>query len=90
MAKPRAQRRSSVLRPQQSSPSFVSTTPHGLSSDKALLPLGALMLAASVGAMAQTTTPEKTLAPVVVKERAEAPDGKASVRATETTIGKGK
>jgi outer membrane receptor for monomeric catechols len=48
------------------------------------------MLAASVGAMAQTTTPEKTLAPVVVKERAEAPEGKDSVRATETTIGKGK
>jgi len=90
LAKPRAQRRSSVLRPQQSSPSFVSTTPRGLSSDKALLPLGALMLAASVGAMAQTTTPEKTLAPVVVKERAEAPEGKDSVRATETTIGKGK
>ena len=35
--------------------------------------LGALMLAASVGAMAQTTTtPEKTLAPVVVKERGKA------------------
>src|SRR3989344_1676672 len=90
LAKPRAQRRSSVLRPQQSSPSFVSTTPLGLTSDKALLPLCALILAASVGAMAQTSAPEKTLAPVVVKERAEAPEGKDSVRATETTIGKGK
>ncbi|MFN9728617.1 TonB-dependent receptor [Acidovorax sp.] len=56
-----------------------------------MLPLGALMLAASLGVMAQTSAgAERTLAPVVVKERAEAPEGKDSVRAVETTIGKGK
>ena len=55
------------------------------------MPLGALMLAASVSAMAQTApTSDKALGTVVVKERAEAPEGKDSVRATETTIGKGK
>ncbi|HEX5785699.1 MAG TPA: TonB-dependent siderophore receptor, partial [Burkholderiaceae bacterium] len=56
----------------------------------ALLPLGALLLAGSVTAMAQTATPDKTLSTVVVKEAAEAPEGKDSVRATEVTIGKGK
>ena len=39
------------------------------SSDKGLLPLGALMLAASMGAMAQTNTPETTLSTVTVKNR---------------------
>lgn len=92
LATPRAQRCSPVLRPHIPSTPPAAAVPHGgFASEKALLPLGALMLAASVGAMAQTsTTPEKTLAPVVVKERAEAPEGKDSVRATETTIGKGK
>lgn len=56
------------------------------------LPLGALVLAGSVSVMAQTTgtTTEKTLSTVTVKERAEAAEGKDSIRATETTIGKGK
>ncbi|MEP6791593.1 MAG: TonB-dependent receptor plug domain-containing protein, partial [Ramlibacter sp.] len=66
-------------------------------SEPALLPLGALMLAASVGSWAQTTpaTPtagagaEKSLAPVIVREKAEAPQGKDALRATTTTIGKG-
>ncbi len=61
------------------------------------LPLGALMLAASFGSWAQATpapssataAEAKTLAPVIVKERAEAPEGKAALRATQTTIGKG-
>ena len=88
MAKPRAQRRSSVLRPQQSSPSFVSTTPRGLSSDKALLPLGALMLAASMGAMAQTSPKETTLSTVTVKEAAEV-QGKDTLLLKKTTVGKG-
>ena len=35
-------------------------------------------------------TPDKTLKTVTVTETAEAPEGKDSVRATETTIGKGK
>ncbi|HAU57927.1 MAG TPA: TonB-dependent siderophore receptor, partial [Comamonadaceae bacterium] len=50
------------------------------------------MLAASVGVQAQTgnTPADKTLATVTVKEHAEAPEGKDSVRATETTIGKGR
>ena len=58
----------------------------------ALLPLGAMLLAGSLSAMAQQTAlPEdKSLKPVVVKEKAEAPEGKDSLRATETTIGKGK
>ena len=91
LAKPRAQRRSTALPSSAPLDLRQQALAAGPASDKALLPLGALMLAASVGAMAQTAgTPEKTMAPVVVKERAEAPEGKDSVRATETTIGKGK
>lgn len=57
-----------------------------------LLPLGALLLAGSMSAMAQQSTAEtdKTLKVVVVKERAEAPEGKDALRATTTSIGKGK
>lgn len=64
----------------------------GASKPIALLPLGAMLLAGSLSAMAQQTVPaqDKSLEPVVVKEKAEAPEGKDSVRATETTIGKGK
>ena len=58
--------------------------------DSALLPLGALMLTASVSGWAQTTaapaTPTRTLAPVIIKDKAE---GKDSVRATTSRIGKG-
>ncbi len=57
----------------------------------ALLPIGAMLLATSLGAMAQSTPhAEATLSTVTVKEQAEAPEGKDSVRATETSIGKGK
>ena len=65
-------------------------------SQAAFLPMGALLLAGSVSAMAHTTTAatalstENTLSTITVKERAEAPEGKDSLRATETTIGKGK
>lgn len=98
MAKSRAQGRSPVLRPQVSTrsslplPAMTSAPApvRALAGDRALLPLGALMLAASVGAMAQTATPEKTLAPVLVKERSESSDGKDSLRASETAIGKGR
>jgi len=57
-----------------------------------MLPLGAMLLAGSLNAMAQTapTSTEKTLPTVVVREQAEAPEGKDALRATETTIGKGK
>ena len=68
-------------------------------ASSALLPLGAMLMASSMAAMAQTTPAtspatttdaSKTLKPVVVKEKAEAAEGKDAVRATETTIGKGK
>ena len=55
-----------------------------------LLPLGALLLAGSLSAVAQTDDANRTLKAVVVKEKAEAPEGKDALRATETTIGKGK
>lgn len=56
-----------------------------------LLPLGAMLMASSLSAMAQQSAPseEKTLKPVVIKEKAEAPEGRDSVRATTTSIGKG-
>jgi len=57
----------------------------------AMLPLGAMMLAGSMSTMAQTAPAEgKSLAPVTVREKAEEAEGKDSVRATTTTIGKGK
>lgn len=77
-------------------PSGFNTTqsaPSAPLASLALLPLGAMLLAGSVTAMAQTSTgtdSTQTLSTVTVKERAEAPEGKDSLRATETTIGKGK
>jgi len=58
----------------------------------ALLPLGAMLLAGSMNAFAQQAVPDsgKTLATVEVKEAAETPASKTSLRATETEIGKGK
>ena len=69
-----------------------SNNPIHRASGAAMLPLGAMMLFSSFGTWAQTAAPGegKTLAPVTVKEQAEAPEGKDSVRATETSIGKGK
>ncbi|MBU0590294.1 MAG: TonB-dependent siderophore receptor [Gammaproteobacteria bacterium] len=57
----------------------------------ALLPLGAMLLAGSMNVMAQQAGQEsgKTLATVEVKEKAETPEAKTSLRATETTLGKG-
>ena len=59
-----------------------------------LLPVAAVVLSVSTSVWAQTAaataTAEKTLAPVLVIEKAIAPEGKDSVRATETGIGKGK
>jgi len=82
LAHHRAQRRSPSLQKSPLSQHPKTTT---------LLPLGALMLAASVGVQAQTAAPaEKSLGTVTVKEQAETPEGKDSVRATQTTIGKGK
>ena len=57
----------------------------------AIVPLGVLLLAGSVSALAQSgpSDTEKTLKPTVVKERAEAAEGKDALRATSTGIGKG-
>lgn len=64
---------------------YIKTRPLGT------LPLGAAMLAASVSTFAQTTASSSgTLDTVTVKDKKEAQEGKDSVRAIETTIGKGK
>ena len=56
----------------------------------AVLPIGAMMLAGSIGAIAQTSpTDTKTLAPVTVKEKAEVIQGKDTIKVERTTIGKG-
>jgi catecholate siderophore receptor len=55
-----------------------------------MFPLGALMLAASVGSWAQTAPAEQTLKPVTVTEKAEATvQGKDALQTKKTTIGKG-
>ena len=57
-----------------------------------VLPLGAVLLAGSMSALAQQsdTSTAVTLKPVIIKEKAEAPEGKDALRATTTRIGKGK
>ena len=57
-----------------------------------LLPLGAMLLAGPFSAQAQQAndTEVKTLKPVTITEKAEEAEGKDSVRATSTSIGKGK
>ena len=71
-----------------------SAAPAASVSDKVVLPLGAMMFAASMGAFAQTPAAqgdEKTLKPVVVKADAEREqEGKNTLRTTSTRIGKGK
>lgn len=60
------------------------------SSDAALLPLGALLLAASAGALAQTPADtNRTLPNVTVREDAEVPQTKNDLRVRRTEIGKG-
>jgi catecholate siderophore receptor len=91
LATSRAQRRSPALHsttsPVSPAPAAESTT--ATHADIALLPLGALMLAASMGAMAQTGTAETTLSTVTVKETAEV-QGKDTLLIKKTTVGKGK
>jgi len=60
-------------------------------SESLLLPLGALMLAASVSSWAQTAPAASgtTLPTVTVKEKAEAPEGKDALLTKKTNIGKG-
>jgi catecholate siderophore receptor len=50
--------------------------------------LSVLMLTASMSGFAQTA-PDKALAPVTVRDKADAPEGKDALRATTTTTGKG-
>jgi catecholate siderophore receptor len=56
-----------------------------IANSSRLLPLGALLLAGSMSAMAQQSTGEadKTLKAVVVKEKAEAAEGKCSNKLAE-------
>lgn len=74
------------------SPAVVGAITPVSSSERALLPLGALMLAASVSGWAQTApdATDKTLGTVVIKEKTVDTNSKATLRATETNIGKGK
>ncbi len=73
-----------------------TVTPPPATAGNALLPLGALMLAASFSSWAQTTAPGNvttqtgtpSLAPVTVREQAE-DNGKDTLRVNRTTIGKG-
>ena len=74
-----------VKRSQSATPSIANSP---------LLPLGAMLLAGSMGAMAQTTPPTpaadgKTLQTVTVKEQADVPQTKNSLRTTQSSIGKG-
>jgi catecholate siderophore receptor len=59
------------------------------SSDAALLPLGAFLLAASAGAWPQAAPEGRVLPTVTVRERAAAPQAKNDLRTRRTTIGKG-
>ncbi|MGM9426645.1 TonB-dependent receptor [Hydrogenophaga sp. MI9] len=69
-----------------------SSSPALSTSAGVALPLGAMLLAGSFGALAQTApaTDERQLPTVVVREKALAPEGKDALQATDTGIGKGK
>ena len=77
-------KRNSLPRP---APLHSSTSSPSVSS-AALLPLGAMLLAGSLSAMAQTT-PSDTLPTVTVREQADVPQTKNNFRTTESGIGKG-
>jgi catecholate siderophore receptor len=81
--------------------SYISTSPFAVvpMDDNApvlnapAMPIGAMLLAGSLGAVAQTPAADdevKSLKPVTIVEKAEQAQGKDSVRATSTSIGKGK
>jgi catecholate siderophore receptor len=65
---------------------------HSIAPRAMILPLGAVLLAGSMSTLAQQvdTNAAATLKPVIVKEKAETPEGKEALRATTTRIGKGK
>ncbi|MCD2512186.1 TonB-dependent receptor [Comamonas endophytica] len=67
-----------------------TAAPSTSTSDKTLLPLGAMLLAASVGSWAQSpAAPEATMGTVTVREAAEV-QGKDTLLIKQTTVGKGK
>ena len=79
-------------RPKPQTPLSPEPLDHHSGHHAGLVPLGALLLAGSVAAMAQTPVASEratSLPNVTVRAQAEAPEGKDSVRATETRIGKG-
>ncbi|MFN4005288.1 MAG: TonB-dependent receptor [Hylemonella sp.] len=78
-------------RKRQLPPPSRTSLPATSARQQALLPLGAALLASSIGVLAQTApaAPEKSLATVEVRAEAGAPEAKNSLRASETRIGKG-
>lgn len=75
--------------PQQARVSPPLAQAPSVAADKALLPLGALMLAASMGSWAQTTESSgATLSTVTVREKVQV-QSKDTLQAQKTTIGKG-
>jgi len=81
--------RSRLNRRRLSLPASRNTRVQVTHSSSKLLPLGAMLLAASFTTSAHAQA-EKTLSTVTVREKAETTEGKDSLRATETSIGKGK
>lgn len=81
--------RSRLNRRRLSLPASRNTRVQVTHSSSKLLPLGAMLLAASLATSAHAQA-EKTLSTVTVREKAESAEGKDSLRATETSIGKGK
>ncbi len=79
--------RSRLNRRRLSSPA-PRTTRVQVAQPSKLLPLGAMLLAASFASAVRAQT-ENTLSTVTVREKAEVAEGKDSLRATETSIGKG-
>lgn len=81
-------RRASTPRPASSTPAPIRAT----AGSAPVLPLGAMMLAASLGSWAQTApaTPQGgTLPAVTVKDQAEVPQTKNNLRVTNSNVGKG-
>ena len=76
-------------------PSMPDATPRlapvPVHSRSALLPIGAMLLAGSMGSLAQQApaSGNRMLPTVTVTDTAEVPEGKDAVRATTSTIGKG-
>lgn len=66
--------------------------PHAPTHAGVLLPLGALLLAGSLGAAAQDGAGDavKSLKPITISERLDDESGKDTLRASATSIGKGK